>query len=401
MKRFLPPLALASALFAACHSPNADYGRALPEGSPSLLPLESGDELPNFAEAWEQREELLPAVDSSITWLRRPVAATRYPMAGIDHARALASLVRFRELLGQARDGEDFAASVSREFQVYKSAGWDGRGGGVLFTAYCTPLLRGNLEPVGRYQWPLYSLPGDLVKGPGGQTLGRETARGLMPYPSRRAIEAGHLLENQSLELVWLADPLDAYIAHVNGSAFVTLPSGELRRFGYAGKNGRDYVSLGRELVDDGLVPEDEISLNAIREWAEDADEQVLLEYLQRNQSFVFFQPIGGNPHGSLDFPVTEEASLATDKSLFPPGALVFVEADVPDAYGDVRPFRQFMLDQDTGGAIRTAGRADIYLGIGDDAEERSGATKSEGQLYYLFLHPEYQVEVDVDPARG
>jgi membrane-bound lytic murein transglycosylase A len=44
------------------------------------------------------------------------------------------------------------------------------------------------------------------------------------------------------------------------------------------------------------------------------------------------------------------------------------------------------MLDQDTGGAIRTAGRADLYLGVGPEAERRSGATQATGQLYYFFL---------------
>ena len=401
MKRLLTSLALVATLSTACHTPTADYGRALPEGAPALLPLDSGDRIPDFATAWEERDNLRLAVDASIAWLRRPIAADRYPMAGIDHTRALTSLVRFRELLDESPGGAEFAASVQREFQVYKSAGWDGRGGGVLFTAYCTPLLRGSLEPTVRYRWPLYGLPSDLVKGPGGETLGMQLPHGLMPYPSRRAIEIGQLLENRGLELIWLADPLDAYIAHVNGSAFVTLPDGELRRFGYAGKNGRGYISLGGELIDAGLLSAEGMSLGAIREWAEDTDEEVLLEYLRRNQSFVFFQPIAGNPHGSLDFPVTKESSLATDKTLFPPGALVFVEADVPDAYGNPRPFQKFLLDQDTGGAIRTAGRADIYLGIGDAAEERAGASRSEGQLYYLFLLPEYEIGIDAGPARG
>jgi membrane-bound lytic murein transglycosylase A len=44
------------------------------------------------------------------------------------------------------------------------------------------------------------------------------------------------------------------------------------------------------------------------------------------------------------------------------------------------------MFDQDTGGAIRTAGRADVYVGIGPQAERISGATQSAGQLYYYFL---------------
>jgi membrane-bound lytic murein transglycosylase A len=46
----------------------------------------------------------------------------------------------------------------------------------------------------------------------------------------------------------------------------------------------------------------------------------------------------------------------------------------------------QFFMDQDTGGAIRTAGRADLYLGAGDEAERVAGSTRAEGQLYYFFL---------------
>jgi membrane-bound lytic murein transglycosylase A len=46
------------------------------------------------------------------------------------------------------------------------------------------------------------------------------------------------------------------------------------------------------------------------------------------------------------------------------------------------------MLDQDTGGAIRAPGRADIYVGVGDAAGRIAGATYAEGRLYYLFLKP-------------
>jgi membrane-bound lytic murein transglycosylase A len=99
----------------------------------------------------------------------------------------------------------------------------------------------------------------------------------------------------------------------------------------------------------------------------------------------VFFAPIDGNPRGSLNVPVTSGRSLATDKSLFPRGSLVFVEGRVGSG-AESREFHRFLLDQDTGGAIRTAGRADVYLGIGADAEKLSGSTRVEGQLYYLFL---------------
>ena len=81
---------------------------------------------------------------------------------------------------------------------------------------------------------------------------------------------------------------------------------------------------------------------------------------------------------------MSQDRTLATDKTLFPRGALTFVEAEV----GGV-PYQRLMFDQDTGGAIRTAGRGDLYLGIGPDAERRAGTTKAEGQLYYLFLTEE------------
>jgi membrane-bound lytic murein transglycosylase A len=51
--------------------------------------------------------------------------------------------------------------------------------------------------------------------------------------------------------------------------------------------------------------------------------------------------------------------------------------------------FSGFMLDQDTGGAIRASGRCDIYMGIGPDAEAMAGHETQRGQLYYLAIRPE------------
>jgi membrane-bound lytic murein transglycosylase A len=69
---------------------------------------------------------------------------------------------------------------------------------------------------------------------------------------------------------------------------------------------------------------------------------------------------------------------------------VTFVDTHVPQPLpaGGQRQerFRQFLLDQDTGGAIRAPGRADIYLGIGERAGRIAGWTFSEGRLYYLFL---------------
>lgn len=371
---------------AACASPEPEWGRALPAGVEALRPLPADWPRPDVSFAWYERAEVLPALEHSLSWARKPSAPQHFPAAGVGHERVVASLERFGELLRTSRSRAEFRDAVNREFDVYMSAGWDGRGGGVLFTGYCTPILEGSLTRGGRFQHPLYGLPPDLVKDEHGAIKGRRVGNAILAYPTRRQIEERDLLAGKGLELCWLADPVDAFIAHVNGSAVVRLPDGELLRLGYAGKNGREYSSLGKALVAAGELPEDGVSLPAIRAWARRTPAARVDKHLWTNDSYVFFTPIEATPHGSLNVPVTAERTLATDKTLFPRGSLVFVDTVVPDGAGGSQPFRQLMLDQDTGGAIRTAGRADIYLGTGDLAERRAGATASPGQLYYLFL---------------
>ncbi|MEM8602721.1 MAG: 3D domain-containing protein, partial [Cyanobacteria bacterium P01_H01_bin.121] len=125
-----------------------------------------------------------------------------------------------------------------------------------------------------------------------------------------------------------------------------------------------------------------------------------------RNNRFIFFrETAGAPPQGSLSVPVAPDRSVATDKSLMPPGALTLVVAELPylanpNATAGALPFagnpealetrsvQRYMLDQDTGGAIRGAGRADLFLGTGRPAELRSGAVNTLGELYYLLLKP-------------
>ncbi|MEQ1894084.1 MAG: MltA domain-containing protein [Planctomycetota bacterium] len=380
MKRALLGTLLLTLSATACKT-TPDYNTPLGDGVSALIPLGPRDKVPNFASQWQDRHDLVPALERSITWTRREHARQFFPIAGIEHGRALASLERFRELLETSYGPEAFQKALLDEFQVYKSAGWNGRGGGVLFTAYCTPILPGNLSETAEFRYPLYRLPAGLVKGRDGSVLGWETPQGRREtYPSRAAIEASGMLKGT--ELVWLRDPIDAFLAHVNGSAFIELPDGTMYRCGYAGKNGRPYTSLGKELEEDGKLAKGEASLKTIRAWAAGAPEDELQDYLNRNQSYVFFTEIDGNPHGSLDVEVQAGRSIATDKTLFPRGAIVFAEG--PKEHAGV--VNRLMFDQDTGGAIRTAGRADLYLGIGPEAEEIAGQTRIEGQVYYLFL---------------
>lgn len=380
---------------AACQTP--DYGRPLPPGKPALIPLKKGEVRPRFATSWYDRNELLPALDRSIEWFSRPSSQQHFPMEGVSHERARASVMRYRDLLVNTSNGDEFDSRVIQEFQIFKSAGWNAKGGGVLFTGYCTPILDGSMTADATYRHPLYALPPDLVKGKQGEILGQKQKDGsLSPYPTRAAIEASGMLKGKGLELVYLRDPLDAFIAHVNGSAVIRLPDGTEKKFGYHGKNGREYRSLGKALVRDKHIAAKDISLAAIRAWGA-KNPELLQRYIEEDDSFVFFLAIDGAPKGSLNVEVEPGRTLATDKALFPRGGLVYVDVKTPSKANPTYIYDRMMVDQDTGGAIRTAGRADIYIGIGDEAEAIAGSTKYPGQMYYLFLKPEY---VNAPPQR-
>jgi len=392
-------------LLAACESAplRPEYGRPLPPGAPALLKLGPDEPRPDWSVDFTRRASLATATERSIEWMGKPSSRTHFPIEGVTHERALASLLRFRELVTTAADAGQFAAAIEAEFDVYKSAGWDGRGGGVLFTGYCTPILDGALQPDAEHRYALYAQPPDLVKDAQGNTLGQQTAGGLRPYPARAEIDRQELLTGKGLELAWLRSPLDAFVAHVNGSAVIRLPDGSLHRLGYAAQNGRPYTSVRNALVADGQLSAERANLQGLRDWASRNPGRVQ-DYLDRNERYVFFLPIEGNPRGSLNVEVMAERSLATDKSLFPRGAVTFIETHSGQRGG--RRFRQFLLDQDTGGAIRTAGRADIYVGVGPAAERLAGATEEEGQLYYLFLRESDRPtakgpSIPSDPLRG
>jgi membrane-bound lytic murein transglycosylase A len=335
------------------------------------------------------RGDLVEALDGSIAWFGKPSSRESFPMAGITHAHAWTSVEAFRDLVAGVEDPQELERRIVADFDFFSSLGEDGRGT-VLFTGYYAPLFQGSRSPDAVYRYPLYARPTDLVVDTAtGDVKGRRVGgRIVAPYPARAEIEETGLLEGS--EVVWLRDGFEAYLIHLQGSASIRYQDGSIRRFGYAGNNGHEYVSVSRELLADGKLAEDEISLDEVRGYF-DAHPEDLDRYLRRNPRFIFFQEVEDTnwPAGSLGVKVTPLRSLATDKDLFPPGGVVFVVTDGLDPRGRIRRLEQLMLDQDSGGAIRSPGRADIYYGVGPEAEKRAGGQYSEGRLYYLFLKPD------------
>jgi membrane-bound lytic murein transglycosylase A len=203
-------------------------------------------------------------------------------------------------------------------------------------------------------------------------------------YYSRAEIDQGAI---KGQELVYLKNRFEAFVCTVEGSAQLRLPDGSMFKAGYQANNGKTYTSVGLALVEAGLLPKEQLTLSNLIKFFQQNPEK-MDEFLPRNERYVFFQKTDTAPVGSLGVPVTERCSIATDKSLFPRGCLAFVDTRVPIAAesGEKVRWQHFALDQDSGGAIRAAGRADIYVGIGDQAGRIAGWMLDEGRLYYLFL---------------
>jgi membrane-bound lytic murein transglycosylase A len=160
---------------------------------------------------------------------------------------------------------------------------------------------------------------------------------------------------------------------------------------GYAGKTDGAYVGLGKSMMDEGILKKSELSLAAIRRYYK-TNPAVVNDLINRNNSYVFFQeyPRDAWPAGSLGTRVNENASIATDKTIFPRGGLVMVDTRANTFTRGLIEYKNFMLDQDTGGAIRAAGRADLYMGAGAAAELLAGGQYATGKMFYFFLKPEH-----------
>jgi membrane-bound lytic murein transglycosylase A len=319
------------------------------------------------------RYSLLAAIDNSLKFIRTPIASKRYPVDGISRDRMEKSLIRFRDLVQTSSTATDLDNAVKKEFLFYKSIGLD-RKGTVQFTGYYEAVYPASRMQTEVYKYPIYKLPSDF-------------SAWTTPNPTRAELENSDRL--QGLELAWLSDRFQAFLIHVQGSARLQLTDGTTLSVGYAGKSDRPYVSVGAELVKDGKMKLEEVTLPTLISYFQ-TNPQELNKYLQRNPSFVFFKETFMRPAtGSIGVPVTAERSIATDKSIMPPGAIALINTTIPIVENGKlisRPIRRFVLDQDTGGAIKGAGRVDIFMGTGQVAKDRAGLINNDGELYYLVL---------------
>ncbi len=363
-----------------------DYNAELLPGEHALVKITDPAMLPDFTRGFRNLYDLEEAIDNSLNYLAKPSSSKFFPINDISHQQVVDSLRAFKDLMYQNLPPEELNRQLKEQFDVYMSVGCD-KEGTVLFTGYYTPIFNGSMTQTDRFNYPLHSMPDNLVKDESGETLGIQMPDGsLVRCPPRGDMVSSGLVDGK--EIIWLEDPFEVYIAHVQGSAKIRLETGALITVGYAATNGYEYQSITRDLSANAGIPLDKMSLSAMIDYFNQNKGEVD-RYVNINPRFVFFRIAEGNPTGSINEEVIRLRTIATDKTIFPRAALTFIDTALPRNVGNevvVYPYKGFFLDQDTGGAIRAPGRCDVYMGQGDDAGVVAGKTYQEGKLYYLIL---------------
>jgi len=366
-----------------------------------LLERLSPSQLPDLQDD-EPAASLRSAIDKSLSWYARVPGDRQVCLGRLSLPAELMreSLNHFASLVGS---GGISADRLSQDFDVFRVVPPD-NSGSIIVTGYYEPVLEGSLKPGVEFCRPIYPVPSDLLvieldrfggnKFHGERLVGRLEKNFVVPYYSRSEIDGEKVLEKHGVQpampLVWLRDPVDCFFLHIQGSAVIRLnQDGTQMRVGYAGDNGRPYHSIGKDLIDSGAVSPEQMSMQAIGEYLRShPDSQNAIMW--KNERYVFFKLVSQGPLGSLDVVLTAGRSIATDPRFHPSGAPAFLVSEKPvyDSSGKIQRWERFgrwVLNQDSGGAIKGPGRIDLFCGTGEAAERIAGPMKQGGELYYFI----------------
>lgn len=348
MKRFLSA-ALLLMLTACASAPTPQPALTLPQSeipASPLTPVQFSDlpgwESENFAEA-------IPVFAKS---------CSKISDSDVNAKKIFGDAASWRAACARLPQRADNAAArqfFERNFRPYRIGNAPG-----LFTGYYEASLRCAMRADKKYRYPLYRMPDDAAL-----------------QLTRAEIDAG-ALRGKKLELLWCDDPVAVYSLHVQGSGRVTLPDGQTRRIGFAGKNAHPYTSIGKVFGERGLVPKDRIEMATIEDWLR-RNPKDAAEILQNNRSYIFFRDIKGDgPVGAMGLALTPGRSLAVDREIFPLGVPLWLDISGPR-------LQRLTFAQDTGSAIKGLVRGDYFWGAGENAKREAGAMRGRGTYYALL----------------
>lgn len=273
------------------------------------------------------------------------------------------------------RLGDPDAATARRFLETRFTAVPVGDAG--LLTAYFAPEYEARREPDEIFSAPVKPRPAELVRGPDGK---------YPPWRTRAQIET----EADGPVLAWMR-PEDLFFMQIQGSGYLTFPDGQGARAAYAADNGLPFTGIARPMVQQGLLPQNGTSGDAIRAWLAEHRGREAQAITDLNPRYVFFalEPDdGGQPRGAANIPLPTGRAIAIDPAFHGYGELYWLEAEGGNLAGAVASYRRLVVALDTGGAIRGAVRADLYLGRGEAAGAEAGRVRHPLRMWKLVPTP-------------
>lgn len=325
----------------------------------------------------------------------RPIAAQRKPSTDSktlgDSLRDACAAAKSADVSDAARTRAFFEANF-RPLRISRLGEPEG-----FVTGYYEPIVDGSKTKTDVYTVPVYRRPSNLfVRGynqaspslpNNGDVFRKIGRRKLVPYYDRAQIEDG-AIAGRGLEIAWLKSQTDLLFSQIQGSARVRMEDGSFIRINYDSHNGYRYTPVGRVLIDRGIIPREQMSMQRIRQYFEENPEAAN-EVRRQNKAFVFFREVQlaekDEAVGAQGVPLTPGRSIAVDKALHVYGTPFFVEGELPiETEISKTPFRRLMVAQDTGSAIVGPARADLYFGAGTEMGRIAGRIKHPAKFVML-----------------
>jgi len=333
---------------------------------------------------------------------QEPSTPVRLGSFTLTRARLVETLEAFLGILNQDLPIEEFNKKISEEFVLYRVG--KGKNKKVLFTGYYRPVIEASLKRTPLYRYPIYQMPEQSLQRvkyrSGIQLVGTNTGIKKIreSYAEKKAwrrftreeIDRKGVLKGQGLEVAWLKDDLERFFLHIQGSGMLVFADGTRQGVGYQGSNQHTYTGIGKLMIQDGAIEISQGSMQGIKKYFVDHPQDIA-KYLYQNKRYIFFTLNDDEgPRGSGGGELVGGRSIATDKSIYPAGGLAFIKIRQPvlNENNEIvrwQPISRFVVDQDTGSAIRGAGRGDLYFGTGQIAGAKAGHYHERGEVYYLI----------------
>jgi membrane-bound lytic murein transglycosylase A len=347
--------------------------QSAPAESAAKLVRLAPDRYPHFMDIGN-RETFKDALRTQLDWFTKQDQSLTWSLSDdtVTVARLRETAKRMLDVIGQSPT-RNLNKLIRMNFEVYAVAGSTDTAR-ARFTGYHNPVVEARLEPDSIFRYPLYRKPPN-------------------PRHTRKEIDQEGVLDGQEYAVAWLRDPLDRYEIHIEGSATLLLRDSTTRTARYAGCNGHSYTSLGRVLIEHGVLPPESTSMDAIRNRLRSEPDR-LQHWLNYNESYCFFRLTTDPPPSSLALPLVPERTIAADHRVFPSGALCWFAVRIPgfDSLGrasGTKPCTRFVLNQDKGAAITGPNRIDIFWGTGSRAAGLAGNLNARGRFYLLLARKE------------